>query len=52
MWLGSNVYPAEVVGYFASVVVLMPIADVFWRMIDARSMRFARWMESKFFVDD
>lgn len=33
-------------GYFLSILVLIPIADAFWRGIDAPSIRFAKWVES------
>jgi peptidoglycan/LPS O-acetylase OafA/YrhL len=38
---------SAIVGYLIIWVFLIPISDVFWRYIDASSIRIARWVEIK-----
>jgi peptidoglycan/LPS O-acetylase OafA/YrhL len=48
---GAGYFVGSVVGYFLSIAVLIPVADAFWRGIDAPSIRFAKWVESKCFLN-
>lgn len=39
------------VGWVVCLVVSLWAADVFWRLVDAPSVKFARWVESKLVVN-
>jgi peptidoglycan/LPS O-acetylase OafA/YrhL len=53
---GHKTESAYLGGFILGAVINIPLviwaADVFWRFVDAPSVKFARWLENKLIMDD